>query len=77
MSDLYFNEESVKIQARNKREEKLRKIQVTMKNFTPPFFNHFHFEPEQKKLVVRRAMIKELNTSTLQLLIYYILELES
>ena len=27
----------------------LRKIQVTMKTFAPPFFNHLRSEPEQKK----------------------------
>ena len=38
----------------------LRKIQVTMKIFVPEFLNHlFHFEPEQKKCVVIRAMRKK------------------
>ena len=66
MSDLYFNEESDVII--------LRKIQVTIKAFTPPFFNHISLSLNRKKLVLMRAMRKKLNLFTLQLLIYNILE---
>ena len=36
----------------------LRKIQVTVNIFAPPFFNHFNFEHEQEKRVVMRTMRK-------------------
>ena len=63
MSDLCFNEVII-----------LRKIQVTMKTFTPPFFNHFSLNLNRKKRVVMRALRKKLYIFTLQLQIYYILE---
>ena len=66
MSDLYFNEESDVII--------LRKIQVTIKAFTLPFFNHISLSLNRKKLVLMRAMRKKLNLFTLQLLINNILE---
>ena len=53
----------------------LKKIQVTMKTFAPPFFQPFQFE-QQKKRVVMRAMRKKRNIFTLQLPIYYIIEQE-
>ena len=46
----------------------LRKTDVTM------YFQPFQFEPEQKIVVVMRAMRKKLNILMLQLPIYYILE---
>ena len=52
----------------------LKKIQVTMKTFAPPFFNHFSLSLNRKKCVVIRAMRKKLNIFTLQLSIYYVLE---
>ena len=52
----------------------LKKIQVIMKTFAPPFFLPFQVEPEQKKIVVMIAMRKKQNIFTLQLPIYYILE---
>ena len=52
----------------------LRKIQVTMKTFAPPFFNHFSLSLNRKKRVVMRVMRKKLNIFTLQLTIYCILE---
>ena len=63
MSDLCFNGVII-----------LRKIQVTMKTFTPPFFNHFSLNLNRKKRVVMRALRKKLYIFTLQLQIYYILE---
>ena len=43
-------------------------------NFHSTILHPFHFEPEQKKRVVLRAIRKKLNIFTLQLPIYYILE---
>ena len=37
----------------------LRKIQVTMKIFAPPFFSHFSLSLNRKKGVAMRAMEKE------------------
>ena len=37
----------------------LKKIQVTMKTFAPPFFNHFSLRVNGKKRVVMRAMRKK------------------
>ena len=55
----------------------LWKIQVTMKTFAPPFFNHFNSGcTEKKNRAVMRAIRKKLNIFTLQLPIYYILEQE-
>ena len=56
----------------------LKKIQVAMKTFAPPFFNHFNLSLNQKKKkrVVMRAMRMKLNLFTIQLPIYYILEKE-
>ena len=50
----------------------LRKVQVAMKTFA---HHSLQFEPEQKKRA-NESHEKELNTFTLQLLIYYTLELE-
>ena len=50
----------------------LSKIQVTMKNFTPPIFNHFSLCLNRKKHVVMKAMRKKLNIFMLQLPIYYV-----
>ena len=54
----------------------LKKIQVTIKTFVPPFFNHLRLILNRKKRVVMRAMRKKLNIFMLQLPIYYILEQE-
>ena len=54
----------------------LRKIQVTMKTFSPPFFNHFSLSLSRTKRVAVRAMRKKLTIFTLQLPIYCILEQE-
>ena len=54
----------------------LRKIQMAMKTFARPFFNHFSLSLSRKKRVVMRVMRKKLNIFTLQLPIYYILEKE-
>ena len=54
----------------------LKKIQVTKKTFFPPFFDHFSLRLSRKKRVIMRAMRKKLSLFTLQLPIYYILELE-
>ena len=54
----------------------LKKMQLRMKTFVPPFFNHFSLSLHRKKRVVMRAMRKRLNIFTLQQLIYYILEQE-
>ena len=37
----------------------LRKMQVTMKTFAPPFFNYFSLSLNRKKRVVMRAIEKE------------------
>ena len=50
-----------------------------MKNFAPPFFNHFSLslKKKQKKRVLMRAMTKKVNILfTFQLPIYYILDQE-
>ena len=52
----------------------LRKIQVTMKTFSPPFFNHFSLSLSRTKRVAVKAMRKKLTIFTLQLPIYCILE---
>ena len=39
----------------------LKKIQVTMKTFVPPFFNHLRLILNRKKRVVMRDMRKKLN----------------
>ena len=52
----------------------LKKIQVTVKTFTPPFLNHFSLSLNRKRHVVMRNMKKKLNILMLQLPIYYILE---
>ena len=54
----------------------LKKIQVAMNTFSPPFFSHFSLILNRKKCVVMRAMRKKLNIFTLQLPTYYILEQE-
>ena len=36
----------------------LRKIQVTMKTFTPPFFNHFSLSLKKKRVVMRATRKK-------------------
>ena len=48
----------------------LKKIQVKMKTFAPPFFNHFSLSLKRKKRVVMRAMRKKLNIFMFQLPIY-------
>ena len=48
----------------------LKKIQVTMNTFVPPFFNNFRFSLNRKKRVVMRFMRKKLNLFTLQLPIF-------
>ena len=52
----------------------LRKIHVTIKSFTPPFFNCFILCLNIVKSMIMRAMRKKLNIFTLHLPIYYILE---
>ena len=52
----------------------LKKIQVTMKTFAPPFFNHLSLSLNRKKCVVMTAMKKKVNIFTLQLSIYYVLK---
>ena len=52
----------------------LKKIQVTMKTFATPFFNHFSLSLSRKKYVVMRTMRKKLSIFMLQLPIYYMLE---
>ena len=52
----------------------LKKIQVTMKTFVSPFFDHFSLSLSRKKRMATRAMKKKINIFTLQLPIYYILE---
>ena len=54
----------------------LKKIDVTIKPFAPPFFSHFILSLDRKKRMVMRAMRKKLNIFTFQLPIYYILEQE-
>ena len=66
MSDLYLNEESYYF-AKNTCDNEV---------FNPPFFNHLSLSMSIKKRVTMRAMGKKLNVSTLQLLIYYLLEQE-
>ena len=51
----------------------LRKIQVKMRTFAPPFFDRFCLSLNRKKLAVMRDMTKKLDILTLQLPIYYIL----
>ena len=48
----------------------LKKIQVKMKTFAPPFFNHFSLSLKRKKRVVMRAIRKKLNIFMFQLPIY-------
>ena len=48
----------------------LKKIQVTMNTFVPPFFNNFCFSLNRKKRVVMRFMRNKLNLFTLQLPIF-------
>ena len=57
MSDLYCKKTII-----------LRKILVTKKSFTRPFFCYFSLN--RKKRLVVRAIRKKLNIFTLQLLIY-------
>ena len=38
----------------------LKKIQLAMKTFVPPFFNHFSLRPNRKERVVMRVMRKKL-----------------
>ena len=45
----------------------LKKIQVPMKTYVPPFFNYFSLSLNRKKRVVMTAMSKKLNIFTLQL----------
>ena len=45
----------------------LKKIQVTMKTFAPPFFNNFSLSLNRKKRVLMKATRKKLNIFTLQL----------
>ena len=45
----------------------LRKVQVTMNTFAPPFFNHFSLSLNRNKRVEMRAMRKKLNIFTFQL----------
>ena len=52
----------------------LKKIQVTMKTFATPFFNHFSLSLSRKKYVAMRTMRKKLSMFMLQLPIYYMLE---
>ena len=40
----------------------LRKIQMTVKSFAPPFFNHFSLSMNKKTGVVMRTMTKKLKT---------------
>ena len=54
--------------------KKYWKYDVTFVSLT--ILQAFQFEPEQMTFVVMRAMRKKLNISTLQLPIYYLLELE-
>ena len=63
-SDLYFNEESYYSEG----------IQVTVKTCST-ILQPFQFVPEQKKIVVERAMRKKLNILILKLLIYHIFDL--
>ena len=49
----------------------LRKIQVTMKTFAPPFFNQFSLNLNRKKHVVMKAMRKKRNVFKLQLSNYW------
>ena len=37
----------------------LKKMQVAMKAFGPPFFNHFNLSVNRKKCLVMRAMRKK------------------
>ena len=48
----------------------LKKIQVAMKAFAPPFFNHFSLSLNRKKHVVMRALrkTKHIHASALDLL---------
>ena len=52
----------------------LRKIQVTMKTFAPPFFIHFSLSLNRKKARGNESHEKETNLFMLQLQICYILE---
>ena len=54
----------------------LKKIQVTMKTFASPFFNHFSLSLNRKKCEGMRTMRKKLNIFMLQLSTYYIGEKE-
>ena len=54
----------------------LRKIQVTMKTFAPPFFIHFSLSLNRKKACGNESHEKETNLFMLQLQICYILEQE-
>ena len=39
----------------------LKKIQLAMKTFVPPFFNHFSLRPNRKERVVMRVMRKKIS----------------
>ena len=48
----------------------LKKTQVSMETFAPPYFNHFSLNLNKKKRVGMRTMRKKLIIFTLQLPIY-------
>ena len=54
----------------------LNKIQVTMKTSVPPFFNHFSFGLNRKKLCGNESQEEETKHIHVRLPVYYILEQE-